>query len=122
MNMKAFTLFILTLILVQTVRPAWAKTYWLTGAGIGAGVMGVGAGISAWQVCDWLGQPDDSGETSQVGSCSAQMVPLGVVAGAGVGFGLGALIGMAFKKKQPAVQAIVDPVTGTYGASVGMEF
>lgn len=54
--------------------------------------------------------------------CRETLVPLGTVTGGAIGFGLGALIGMGFKKKGPVVQAIVDPVTGTYGAAVGMEF
>ncbi|MBI4411862.1 MAG: hypothetical protein HY541_05205 [Deltaproteobacteria bacterium] len=47
---------------------------------------------------------------------------MAIIGSGAIGFGLGAAIGSAFKKKQPAVTTIIDPATGTYGAAVGMEF
>ncbi|MBI2338852.1 MAG: hypothetical protein HYU99_00590 [Deltaproteobacteria bacterium] len=106
--------FVLSLVLGAPFENASAKTYWATGGGVGAGVIGAGAGITAGLLCRFA---EENSST-----CRAVMIPVGIVGGGAVGFGIGALIGSAFKKKAPVVQAIVDPATGTYGASVGMSF
>lgn len=107
-------IFVLSLILGAPFQNALAKTYWAEGGGVGAAVLGVGAGVVGGLACR-LAEEGAS-------TCRAFMIPVGVVGGGAVGFGLGAAIGSAFKKKAPVVQTIIDPATGTYGASVGMSF
>lgn len=106
--------FIWSLILGAPIQNASAKTYWLTGAAIGGSVLG-GVGLYAgYAACGDLSR--------RPGSCRSAFMPIGAAVMGVTGFGLGALIGSAFKKKEPIVQTIIDPTTGTYGASVGMSF
>src|SRR3990167_363135 len=64
-----------------------AKSYWLTGAGIGSGVVGVGLGLTAWQVCESFKSPP-GGDIADVSRCNSIAIPIGVVVGAGAGFGI----------------------------------
>lgn len=107
--------FVLSLILAVPLKEVSAKTYWATGGGIGAAVGGLGGGIIMLAGCN------DSGGDDPENWCPA-LIPVGVVGGGAVGFGLGAAIGAAFKKKAPVVQTIIDPTTGTYGAGVRVPF
>lgn len=102
-------------ILGVPVRFAMAKTYWATGGGIGVAVGGLGGALATMPVCSSTGGDDPE-------NWCGLMISVGVVGGGAIGFGLGALIGSAFKKKEPVVQTIIDPATGMYGASVGMSF
>ncbi len=113
-----------------TIAPsADAKTRWLMGGLIGAGA-GVGLGVAAAvTVCNI---PE--------GYCRKGLTyGLLPVAGGAVGFGIGALIGHAFKKEEPPADAIevstqqqeaflitptllADPRSGTYGLGAGIYF
>ncbi len=107
-------IFVVSLMLGAPFRNVAAKTYWATGGGVGAGVVGAGAGITASLLCR-LAEENAS-------SCRAIMIPVSVVGGGAIGFGVGALIGSAIKKKEPTITTIIDSQTGTYGAGVQMPF
>lgn len=103
-------------ILSLTAAPSTAKagSHWLTGGLIGAGV-GVGSGLGiVYGACTLT----EEGTTN----CRKVSMPIGAIIMGGVGFGLGALIGSAFKKKQPIAKIFLDPKTGTYGASIDVPF
>lgn len=100
--------------LIASPLAAQEKSYWLTGGLIGAGV-GIGSGLA-------IGYGACSLAEENANNCRKSAMPIGAVLIGGVGFGLGALIGSAFKKKEPVARIILDPQSGTYGAAVNVKF
>lgn len=128
-NMRKISVATLILaMMVLFIQPAHAKSRWVMGGLIGAGV-GVGAGVGAAVLICSLPE----------GHCRKGLTyGLLPVAGGAVGFGIGALIGSAFKKESPSAYSsdahtnqevlffeptlIVDPISGTYGIGGGVKF
>lgn len=99
-------------------KQASAKSYWLTGGLIGAGVGAAAGGTLGYVGCLAL-QEEPTDKTTK---CYATVIPLGGIVAGGAGFGIGALIGSAFKKNLPSVNLIMNPGIGTYGAVVMKSF
>jgi len=112
--MRKTLLLIIPVLLLITARPTHAETYWLRGGLIGAGV-GVGAGLGASYGACTLSEENTS-------KCREIAMPISAVLGGGIGFGLGSLIGSAFKKHPVTPQVTINPQNGTYGASFSVEF
>lgn len=106
----------LFVILAFTAAPitANADSHWLTGGLVGAGV-GVGSGLGiAYGACTLT----EEGTTN----CRKSAMPVGAIIMGGLGFGFGALIGNAFKKKTPIVEIVLNPQTRSYSASLSVPF
>lgn len=100
--------------LIASPLAAQEKSYWLTGGLIGAGV-GFGSGL-------WIAYGACTLAEEGTNNCRKSAMPIGAVLTGGLGFGLGALIGSAFKKKSPVARIIIDPQAGTYGAALNIKF
>lgn len=107
---------LLLAILSLTAAPLTAKadSHWLTGGLIGAGV-GVGNGL-------WITYGACTLTEEGTTNCRKTSMPIGAIIMGGVGFGLGALIGSAFKKKIPTVGIVLNPQVGIYSASLKVPF
>lgn len=112
--MKRILLLLAILSLATAPSTAKADSHWLTGGLIGAGV-GVGSGLGfAYGACTLTEEG--------AANCRKAAMPVGAIIMGGVGFGLGALIGSAFKKKNPTVGIVLNPQVGTYSASLKVPF
>lgn len=112
--MKSVICSMIIVAVLTTTGLATADSYWLTGGLIGAGVGGA-AGVGVTYGACGIAEENKS-------SCRKVAMPAGGAVMAGAGFGIGALIGYAFKKDNTAVSLLVDIATETYGVSWGMSF
>jgi MFS family permease len=112
--MKKLIVMSVVIIICSTSSLVHAESYWLTGGLIGTGV-GVATGVGGAYVTCGLAEHNR-------GKCRKIAMPAAGVAAGGIGFGVGALIGYAFKKDDKTVHIIVDPKTETYGAGMSFRF
>tara|TARA_Y100000031_G_scaffold141370_1_gene169863 strand:+ start:209 stop:574 length:366 start_codon:yes stop_codon:yes gene_type:complete len=113
-----FGMIISFIIVLSPFSQARADSYWLRGGLIGAGV-GVGAGsVLGFGLCGL------SEENQR--SCLPKGIAGGAVLVGSAGFGVGALIGWAFKKEDKVsrvqLSVLVDPQSKTYGLGASMNF
>lgn len=116
------------------VFKADAKSYWLRG-----GLIGLGVGVAGGAVMGYgVGRGMDSDDMRCKSGCKTGMITLGALGLGAVGFGVGALIGSAFKKEDMnssearllevrrdsflSPEFIIDPNSGTYGLGISAEF
>jgi len=113
--MKKIILFLTLISILSGSATARADSYWKTG-GIAGGVSLGLTGLALTGIGCGLAEANGSNA-----NCAPAMV-IGTVGAGAVGFGIGALIGSAFKKKDFGVSVSVDPINNNYGAALQKSF